>query len=272
MIFRGQIKDVKFNISHENLKDKFNEITNKINTLLGKENNAKLIPVNTLENIQLLPGYSMHYKVTAKGQKIPIKIRLRILKGVPNGLLYISQRYEKPNKNRYEKKVLVSRNEVNIVFKGDIIKESVFINDFIYFTFEAEREEILSFECCFGNMYLQPIKENQRESISSQTVEVKVQEIEEEKKKPMTARNGPILSSAGTCDLAKIFITSYVPPPTARCLKTIHHHMLEAWEERIKRVSFLRDQREEEEARRKFLLIHKKYINGKHVRNLKINL
>ncbi len=126
-------------------------MTYKINSLLSSEPLLRDVPPFQEEQVTLDAGLKGNYRVAAKEQPEPLRIRVYMQKGIGGCHMSISQRIERPTKDHCEKGFLMDGREMSLVYSGEKDYEKAFDSKFVFLAFEADKPVSLTFVVCFGN-------------------------------------------------------------------------------------------------------------------------
>jgi hypothetical protein len=225
--------------SHEQITEKYNRISIRINSLLASEARVQELLPEQKQRIELAAGLKCHYKIPSLGQPVPLKIRLASFKGMGSTYLSISQVFERPTKEVSEQTVLVKSKELNVSFKGD--RKERFNKGWIYLTFECEREFAAILLVGFGKVKLYKVGKANTSAKASMMVK-----SEDEEKKEVFFRLEKVLR----------FTPSRIKSSMHSRIKTseeVTRHRLQ--------VKNLKEEREDEERCNIILKINKRKVN-----------
>lgn len=139
---------MRYEMSHDELKAKFNAISFKINSLLAGQMPVKDIHITGEERVQLGAGMRCHFRMRAKGLLVPFRLHVTLSKGM--GYVSLSTRFERPNRDRCGKMFALTNKNMLISYFGESDKEKLFADEYVFFTIEADRELLLTLQCNFG--------------------------------------------------------------------------------------------------------------------------
>ena len=137
-------------VSYDNLKNRFNILAIRVGQLLERENEIEEIKINETCKVETNPGTRKHYKVDSRLESIPLRIRITVNKGTKGGRIYLSQVIPRPNVNNCDKSILLASKNIVATYSSGVERDSIFLNDNIFFTVEAENFINLNFRCNFG--------------------------------------------------------------------------------------------------------------------------
>lgn len=111
---------------------------------------VKLLTPQTKEFVILPGGMKSHFKINTQDEKVPLKVKIKISQGIGYGFLSISQKNERPDRDNCDKIIRLTSKDMPVVFSGLKTFDKSFATEYVYITFEAEKDINLCFECCFG--------------------------------------------------------------------------------------------------------------------------
>jgi len=207
------------------------------------EASVKLLMPNQEEEVFSKPGFRHHYKVITKYKPVPLRLRLFTTNGMNHTFIHVSQILLKPSKDHCENSFLVKSKKSLFILYGDRSKSKIFKEEAVYFTVESHKESNLIFIIGFHNESLSFNAEKQCASISKKNL---------------------ITFSFSGKDIKKLSVLFPSPKTTSRCLKRKSRINLMTKREKInhrEQVFKTRNDNEEKEIARKFLLSKKNIIN-----------
>lgn len=226
--------------SYEQITEKFNRISIRINSLLASEARVQELLPEQKHRVELAAGLKCYYKIPSFGQPVPLRIRLVTYKGFRACHLYISQAFERPTREISELAAHIKAKELSLSFKGD--RKERFNKSWIYLTFECEREFAAGLMVGFGKVKL--YREGKGSSVAKELV---VKSDNEEKKEELVKAKK---------------VVKLVPPPSV--FKSSMHSRAKTSEEVMRhrvQVKSLKEEREDEDMCHKILKINKRKVN-----------
>ncbi|MDR3547083.1 MAG: hypothetical protein P4M11_02195 [Candidatus Pacebacteria bacterium] len=136
-------------VSPRYLLEKLQEHAFKIDSLLAKDVPVKQLTPLIEERVVLMQNSRYYAKIGSETQPLPLKVHVELRKGIGHVRLYISQRFDRPNKSNCDKEALIQKRESIVTFSGHI-KQDLFTTDFIYISVESEKDAFLILTCSFG--------------------------------------------------------------------------------------------------------------------------
>jgi len=148
---KHQERNVVFSVTHQDMANKFEDFKSKINSLLSISLEIKDLTQNQPERDSLKAGLQKTYRIHAKGKQNPLKLHFEIINGTPNGHhLYISEHYQRPNKNNNDKDFLIKTNSSYFVYNSEVSNEKIFLSEYVYMTLEVTRDITFDIDHTFG--------------------------------------------------------------------------------------------------------------------------
>ncbi len=153
---RGHDADADHGITHEKLKEEFNSLAFKINSLLAAESPLKDTLPFQEEKVILEAGLRSNYRIYTKDQTVPMRFRVYVQRGVGACFISLSQRIERPSRERCDKSFALTARERFFLYAGEKDHEKAFSSRFMYIGIEAQKPVTLTFVAAFGTSMARP--------------------------------------------------------------------------------------------------------------------
>ncbi len=132
------------------IRERLQEQATRINVLLAKESSVKNITPLSEEQVSLETSAKHYSRIRCSLQSVPLVVRVMVSKGAGHVVAYLSLTADRPNHNSNDKSTVLTKKTTYISLSESNSKAIIFSHDYIYFTFEAERESSFVYECSFG--------------------------------------------------------------------------------------------------------------------------
>ena len=224
-------------------------------------------------NVTLAAGRRCHFRAKARKHVIPFKFRVETQKGAGFINLLISNKILRPNTANCDKAMLISSRETFSSYIGTKSKDNTFTDEYIYITIEADRETSLTFQYTFGMRNLLIYYH-----ITIGTIKKRVErEIKVKHKDEKNVDQSDCLSDRNAIDSPrntnKLNERPKTSMPSARKLRYVALTRTSNFKERCGKAAIVREQLEDDDIKRKFLMSHRREINRQHVsKHINLNL
>jgi hypothetical protein len=218
----------------------------KINSLLMPEAPVKLLVSSQEEEVSLRSGLKCHYKVFTKYKPVPLKLKVLTKNGMNHTFIYVSQVLPRPSKDHCDNSFLVKAKKSLFVLYGSQSKSKIFTEEAVYFTIECRKESDLILMIGFRNELLS---------------------LNAEKECVNAIKENRTRFSFSEEDLKKLLLLTSTSKATSRHFKNKSRiNIMTRREKRNHREQVVkaRNENEEKEVARKFLLSNKNIINQWH--------
>eukprot|EP00826_Nyctotherus_ovalis_P009754 TRINITY_DN12580_c0_g1_i1.p1 TRINITY_DN12580_c0_g1~~TRINITY_DN12580_c0_g1_i1.p1 ORF type:complete len:281 (-),score=31.44 TRINITY_DN12580_c0_g1_i1:578-1420(-) len=137
-------------ISYMDLKERFEDVDNRITFLMMREIVIKGIEEFADYEVSMEKGSRKQYHITAKKRASPLRIHIVMEHGIRGGEFFFSQCIPRPTISNCDKSVPLASKEVIARYFPNKEHDIFFTRESIYITIEAYKDIALTFQCVFG--------------------------------------------------------------------------------------------------------------------------